>query len=209
MGLSIIGVGFGRTGTTSLNMALEQLGFGPCHQMEEVFSNPQQLPKWETAVAGRSVDWDDVYAGYNSTVDWPGALFWEELADTYPAAKIILTTRPTESWWHSFSNTIMKAWEIIPEMPKGHPRNVALLGKYVVLDKTFGGTIEKQAVTSIYDGHIQKVLSSFTGDRLLQFDVRDGWAPLCKFLNKPIPDGDFPKTNNPEQFWEINNPKSS
>jgi hypothetical protein len=43
MTLAIIGSGFGRTGTMSLKRALEELGFGPCHHMEEVLTNPEQV----------------------------------------------------------------------------------------------------------------------------------------------------------------------
>jgi len=71
MALKIIGAGFGRTGTKSLKLALEQLGFGPCHHMEEVMTDPAQLPHWQAAVAGEPVDWDAAFAGYNSAVDWP------------------------------------------------------------------------------------------------------------------------------------------
>lgn len=69
MGLSVIGAGFGRTGTLSLKGALEQLGFGPCHHMAEIFASPAQLPLWQRAAAGEPVDWDEVLAGYRSTVD--------------------------------------------------------------------------------------------------------------------------------------------
>ena len=43
MALSVIGAGFGRTGTMTSKMALEQLGLGPCHHMEEVSTNTVQL----------------------------------------------------------------------------------------------------------------------------------------------------------------------
>ena len=76
MGLSVIGAGFGRTGTLSLKAALEQLGFGPCHHMAEIFADPEQLPHWQRAAAGEPVDWDEVLAGYRATVDWPSAYFW-------------------------------------------------------------------------------------------------------------------------------------
>jgi Sulfotransferase domain len=72
----VIGPGFGRTGTMSLKYALERLGFGPCHHMEEVFAHPEQVPHWQAVVAGRPVVWDDVFAGYRSQVDWPGAHPW-------------------------------------------------------------------------------------------------------------------------------------
>jgi len=76
MTLQIIGSGFGRTGTRSLKDALEQLGFGPCHHMEEVFTNPQQVAHWQAIAAGRQVEWNEVFAGYNAQIDWPGSHVW-------------------------------------------------------------------------------------------------------------------------------------
>ena len=95
--MQIIGTGVGRTGTYSLKLAVNQLGFGPCHHMEEVFTNPSQLPFWRAAVAGEKVDWDAVFAGYNSAMDWPSTHFWRELSDFYPDAKILLSLRPPET----------------------------------------------------------------------------------------------------------------
>ena len=84
MPLEIIGAGFGRTGTNSLKLALEHLGFGPCHHMFEVRDNPELLPDWEAAARGEAVDWDKVFEGYRSQVDWPGARYWRELARISP-----------------------------------------------------------------------------------------------------------------------------
>lgn len=80
MSLQVIGSGFGRTGTASLKRALEMLGFGPCHHMEEVLANPAQVPHWQAVAAGEAVDWELVFAGYRSQIDWPGAHVWRELA---------------------------------------------------------------------------------------------------------------------------------
>ena len=117
MTLAIIGSGFGRTGTMSLKRALEELGFGPCHHMEEVLSNPEQVTHWQAIAAGRPVKWDEVFAGYRSQVDWPGAHVWRETAIAYPKAKVIHTMRPEELWWKSFSTTIAKLMIDYKNMP--------------------------------------------------------------------------------------------
>jgi hypothetical protein len=106
MALKIIGTGVGRTGTYSLRSAINQLGLGPCHHMEEVMHHmPVQLPLWQAAVKG-SPNWAAIYEGYQSTVDWPTAGFFRELSKTHPEAKFILTVRSPESWAASFSETI-------------------------------------------------------------------------------------------------------
>ena len=193
MGLSIIGAGYGRTGTMSLKLALEELGIGPCHHMEEVFANPPQVPGWQAAVAGESVDWDAVFDGYEATADWPGANFTHDLAAFYPDAKIILTMREVDSWWTSYSGTIMKYLQILPEDLPDHIRAICELVK-VMLGEHFGAAYDdEQAAKPAYQNHVDKVSNSYEDGRVLCFDVRDGWGPLCEFLGKPVPGGDFPR----------------
>ncbi|RVA74724.1 sulfotransferase family protein, partial [Mesorhizobium sp. M7A.F.Ca.CA.001.08.2.1] len=99
MAFSVIGAGFGRTGTHTLNLALEMLGFGPCHHMEDVNSNPEHRDLIRAAGRREPANWDVVYAGYKSAVDWPTAYFWRELAEYFPDAKLILTVRNPEDWY--------------------------------------------------------------------------------------------------------------
>ena len=108
MALSVIGAGFGRTGTESMKLALEALGMGPCHHMKEVLPNSDQIALWRALVGGGVADWDKAFAGYNSSVDWPGAYYWRELSAYYPKAKIVLTLRSAESWYASMEKTILK-----------------------------------------------------------------------------------------------------
>ena len=108
MAMNVIGAGVGRTGTYSLKLAINQLGLGPCHHMEEVLHNmPVQVPLWSAALRGRP-DWQAIYSGYNSTVDWPSACFFRELHTAFPDAKFVLTHRSPESWADSFGETIYK-----------------------------------------------------------------------------------------------------
>src|SRR4029079_19611323 len=103
----VIGAGLGRTGTMSLKVALEQLGLGPCFHMIEVWAHlPGSLKLWEAARSGEA-DWETIFAGYNSTVDYPGCTFWRELVAEYPDAKVILSTRNPDSSFESVSTTIL------------------------------------------------------------------------------------------------------
>ena len=106
MPLKVIGAGFGRTGTSSLKRALEDLGFGPCHHMTELLAHPEQLPVWEAAIAGHAVDWDALFREYQAAVDWPAAAFYAPLLERYPDARVILTVRDAERWYDSARNTI-------------------------------------------------------------------------------------------------------
>jgi hypothetical protein len=69
MALSVIGAGFGRTGTESMKLALETLGRGPCHHMTEVLGNPDQIALWRAAARGDLPDWEQAFLGYRSAVD--------------------------------------------------------------------------------------------------------------------------------------------
>jgi len=140
MALSVIGSGFGRTGTRSLKDALDLLGFGPCHHMEEVFPNPAQIDHWCAVARGEPVDWTAVFDGYGSQIDWPGAHVWRELAAAYPDAKVIHSVRPEDSWWNSFDGTIGKFLVVGDDIPLPPP--VAMMGQAVgaiVGAQTFGG----------------------------------------------------------------------
>jgi hypothetical protein len=201
MGLSVIGAGFGRTGTLSLKGALEHLGFAPCHHMAEIFAHPEQLPLWQQAAAGEAVDWDQVLAGYRATVDWPSAYFWRELAEAYPQAKVILSTRDVEAWYESFGNTILKLVGAMDKIAVPHIRATVEMGGALVGAKVFDGRADDpEHAKAVFRAHAEKVRQTIAPDRLLVFDVREGWEPLCTFLDVPVPDTPFPRLNDAEQF---------
>src|SRR5690348_10244023 len=106
--MRVIGVGFGRTGTASLKVALERLGVAPCYHMYDVIEEPARARAWLAAAEGGKPDWDEIFAGYAATVDWPGAAFWRELLATYPQAKVILTVRDPQRWYDSTRQTIFR-----------------------------------------------------------------------------------------------------
>ncbi len=203
MPLSVIGAGFGRTGTMSIKKALEQLGLGPCHHMEEVIKNPQQLPFWQNAAAGEPVNWDEVFKGYNCSVDWPSGHYWKELAAFYPAAKIVLSVRSPERWWDSYSGTIQKLLEMKDEIPEEYPRAVLTMADELITQQTFGGCVDRESVLAAFQNRIDEVKRVIPESRLLVFEVTQGWAPLCDFLGVPVPEGDFPRCNGKVEFWDV------
>lgn len=205
MPLSIIGSGFGRTGTMSLKLALEQLGLGPCHHMEEVMDHPEQFRHWRAAARGETVDWETVYEGYRSTVDWPGAHYWQELAETYPEAKVIHTLRPAEEWWVSYSTTIAM---LLTEAGSGdlehEMRTIPEMAHAIIADQTFGSSCDdKSAALRAFEKRTEAVKSTVAPERLLVFEVKDGWGPLCDFLGVPAPREPFPRSNDHAAFWEL------
>lgn len=200
MTLSVISAGFGRTGTMSLKLALEQLGHGPCHHMAEVIENGAvQVPLWNDALAGNP-DFETIYQGYNSAVDWPSAAFWKELAEAYPDAKIILSTRSAESWYDSISETILATvWA-----PETWPPQAVEWFRMVtkVLERSFGEAKDKDSLIAVFNAHEAAVKAAIPAERLLVHSARDGWEPLCAFLGAPVPDTPYPRTHSKEEFFE-------
>lgn len=202
MTLKVIGAGFGRTGTHSLKNAIEQLGFGPCHHMYEVRRSPEQIAAWSNIVRGSAPDWDGLFDGYVSQVDWPGSHYWQDLAAHFPDAKVILTTRNAEAWYASICKTILLSSTIgRTQDPDVEGRAGSELIYQLALQNIFGGRLnDKEFALQVYAKHQQNVINSLPAERLLVFDVQEGWAPLCDFLDVDRPENPFPFGNTTEEF---------
>lgn len=201
MPLSIIGAGFGRTGTLSLKHALERLGYAPCYHMHEVSKKPEHIPQWHALVNDKKINWDKLLDTYQAAVDWPIASFWQQLAKFYPHAKVILTVRDAEKWYESISNTIY--YVLSQPVSKNNPvkREQGLMTRQLILDNTFHGNLgNKDKAIQIYEEHNEKVKRTIPSERLLVYNVIDGWDPLCHFLGCSIPDIAFPNTNTTDEF---------
>lgn len=201
MTLSVISAGFGRTGTLSLKLALEELGFGPCHHMKEVLEyGAAQVPLWNAAVAGKP-DFETIYKGYKAAVDWPTAAFWRELAAAYPQAKFILSTRSAESWYDSISQTILSTLTAPDNWPPPAVEWFNMVLK--VLHRSLGPTFDKESVIAAFHAHEAAVKAEIPASRLLVHSARDGWKPLCAFLGAPVPATPYPRTNSKEEFFQL------
>jgi hypothetical protein len=201
MSLEVIGAGFGRTGTLSLKYALQKLGFDACYHMIDVLQTPGHAAVWSAAADGQPVDWDALFAGYRATVDWPGAYFWRELTARYPEAKVILSVRPAEAWYRSARDTIfgISRADMPAELPGAGDQHA--MAEKVVWGGTFGGRFEDKAhAIDVYEKHNAEVKRTIPADRLLVYEPGQGWEPLCRFLNRPIPDEPYPHVNTTEEF---------
>ena len=199
--MHVIGAGVGRTGTYSLKLAINQLGLGPCHHMEEVLLNQSvQVPLWTAAMSGQP-DWETIYSGYQSAVDWPTAGFFRELSAAYPSAKFILTVRSPESWAESFSETIYKLVAERDHAPD-ELKSWLDMATGVITRSGFQGGLDKERLVNAFTTHNEAVRAAVVPRQLLIYEVKDGWTPLCEFLGVPIPDGPFPRTNDRSEFWD-------
>ncbi len=208
MGLDVIGAGFGRTGTTSLKAALERLGFGPCYHMTELFEHPEHLNAWRAAARGEPVEWEGPFEHYRSTMDWPGAPFYEELMREYPEAKVILTIRDPDRWYESTLNTIyemnstassplftLMSW-LVPQVR--NVRNAVGIVDDLAWRDAFGGRFEdREHAISVFNEWNEGVKRRVPAEKLLVYDVKEGWGPLCDFLGVEAPEDEpFPHLND-------------
>jgi hypothetical protein len=197
--VKVIGAGFGRTGTMSLKVALEGLGFGPCYHMVEVFEHPEHVSLWEAATRGEPLDWEKIFGSYQAAVDWPTAAFYKELMKVYPEAKVLLTIRDPEKWYESTKHTIYKTTEA-PD-----PSPMLRMATKLVWEQTFDGNFEdRRYAMEVFKRHNEEVKKHVPPERLLVYDVKDGWKLLCEFLGVEVPEEkSFPRLNDTEAFKEM------
>ena len=197
----------------SLKAALEKLGFGPCYHMTEVFAHPEHAEFWVSAWRGERVDWDGVLGDYEAAVDWPACTFYAELMERHPDARVILNIRDPERWYESVRNTLYELSVVVPRHPlyrigytlvslvvfRGSRR--FNLADEIIWQGTFDGRFEDEAhATEVFGRHNAEVKLRVPDDRLLVYDVRQGWGPLCDFLGVDEPDEPFPHTNDTAQM---------
>ena len=204
MTLKVIGTGMSRTGTLSTRMALEHLGYGPCHHMMSLFAEPEQVAIWSNVANGRTTDWETVFQGFNAQVDFPGGRVWQQTIDAFPNAKVVHTERPEEDWWASFSKTVLKVWthhQMLTQSMPEHIQDIFVNLTPFYIDDTFGGLPDRGMAIEAYRRNNAMVREVIPADRLLVFTPSDGWEPLCAFLGDPVPKAPFPKSNARDEFW--------
>ncbi|GAB3441232.1 sulfotransferase family protein [Actinophytocola sediminis] len=209
--MKVIGVGVARTGTVSLKAALERLEFGPCFHSSYVLDHPERLRSWHAAAAGEPVDMGMLFAGYGSSVAWPGATFWRELMSYYPDSKAILTERDPQRWYDSVRNTIYELTggdgdnDLVEAARENVPSVRAMyeFNRKLIWEGFFDGRFaDREHAMHAYAEHNAAVRREVPADRLLVYSVTEGWEPLCDFLGVPMPDEPFPRLNDSGAFWD-------
>ncbi|MEO7961948.1 MAG: sulfotransferase family protein [Ginsengibacter sp.] len=216
MSIKIIGAGLPRTGTNTLKESLEKLGFVKTYHMKELLVHPENLHHWLTLKETGTTNWDELYSGYQATVDFPAYPWYKEHMARYPDAKVILTVRPFEKWYTSVYSTIWKAGpQTLPEKLKMMSKlifnsrlrsviNCVKFSKGMIFQNHFEGKFEDKAYTEkLFNKYIEDVKAYVPADKLLVFDVSEGWGPLCKFLNVSEPAEPIPHLNKKENFKQM------
>ena len=213
--MRVIGVGLQRTGTTSLALALDELGYGPCYNIRTLNSEPHRVVDWIAAEEDPSLaDWERIFGGFESAVGSPASAFWREIADAFGSAKVILTVRPAEGWYESASATLSEALAPQPAAVRllawqglrrrGADDDLAKANddfQQRTWEREVGGHFtDRDRAIAAFDKHVADVRAHIPAGRLLVYSVRDGWGPLCAFLGVSEPEEPFPRENDRATF---------
>jgi hypothetical protein len=197
--LRVVGAGVGRTGTHSLKVGLEMLLGGPCYHMVEVFGRPDHPARWLAAMNGEPTDYDALFEGFVAAVDWPECTMWREIADAYPDAIILLSTRDPEAWWKSCESTIFEA---MTRAMEGEPNDWTRMATKML--ELFGGDMsDKDKSIAAFERHNADVRATVDPKRLVEWQGKDGWGPICDALGLPVPDEPFPHVNTTDEFRQM------
>lgn len=201
--VDVIGAGFGRTGTASLKRALESLGFGPCHHMSEVLKHPETAAGWTAALTGDADTLPALVSGYRATLDFPSCLLWRELVERWPLAKVVLTVRDPGQWYRSARATILNPDREgrAGRLGAGLVEALAPLSA-AMATRGFRRDLGEAETIAVFQRHNESVRAGVPADRLLVYEVEQGWEPLCAFLGVDVPGVPFPRGNDAGSFQQ-------
>lgn len=209
--MKLIGAGFPRTGTLSQKLALEMLGFGPCYHMVNVLADLPQALLWLRALDG-DAPWSELFDGYSATVDWPGGYFYKELLEEYPDAKVLLSTRDPDAWQKSMRDTVWAVRNGQSVMRSLSDARGEVDADWAAFLRMIDGLLwagkgsfadchaDPRQLIAGMQRHEDEVRRTVAPERLLEWRVTEGWQPLCKFLEVPVPDMPFPRVNDSREF---------
>nr|XP_039274005.1 uncharacterized protein LOC120347959 [Styela clava] len=204
----VLAVGFPKTGTKSLGVALAKLGYKTYDYDKTLYYLGKE---WMKIVehGGTKDDFYKMYKDVDASVDGPTSHFWHEILEAFPDTKIIFMVKDSEeNWWKSFEKTckrmqrnyLFRLFTFLSPTANAFRHQLQCVSRVTLgtqnesFFKVFADvnpTIAKQR----YRNHNANVLMNAPKDQLLEFHPREGWEKLCKFLNKPIPDVAFPHKN--------------
>lgn len=194
----VLAAGLWRTGTASLQQALEILGFSKCYHMKEVFINPHHEDHWKNVFDGKEGNWKQLIdEGYQSGSDAPICFFIEDILKINPDVKVILNIRDFDKWYESSSETVFVSPEAVKQFaPQAYSTVKSSIGKA-------GDNKNKEEVRKFFDSHYEKIRKLVPKENLLDnYEVKQGWKPLCEFLGVKEPSVSFPRVNERDEFKE-------
>lgn len=206
--MKIICAGLGKTGTKSISKALRHLGFTVFDFEEQVFDF---LDHWvDVFQNGAEPDVKRLYQDVDAVVDAPGNIFWEEILEAFPDSQVILSERDEDSWLKSLTNQL----EVLYSVPKYQRFYRTILSPtsrkmaFVInssLNSALGTSNQKSTcvIRKRYRAHNHRVKSLVPPEKLLVYNVNEGWKPLCDFLGCEVPTAAFPHENVKGEYFKL------
>jgi hypothetical protein len=197
--LLLIGAGLPRTGTSSLREALRHLLGAPVYHMSEAFAHPEHAATWTAAIRGEPPDWEDFLSGYAAGVDTPFSSCWRDVAAAYPDAPVLLSHRGSAEVWHrSMDVTVLARTREMWARDDSADPMVRLFR--VMFDGVFTDPDDANEVMAGYARRLADVRAEIEPERLVEWQPGDGWPPLCRALDVPVPAMPFPHENSTADF---------
>jgi hypothetical protein len=161
------------------------------------------------AARGEPVDWATFMQSWRSSVDFPSSLYYRELMAAFPDAKVILSTRDADGWYESMRQTIVPVMTTFP-ITLVVPRLPFISGPLRVMQPTalhrelFARFDDRERAKQMFVEWNESVKRTVPAERLLVFEAKQGWGPLCEFLGVPVPDEPYPRVNDAAAFRRRN-----
>ena len=202
-------VGLNKTGIKSIEAALQILGYNVAAFDEQMFDF---LDHWNDVFHGTDLDVQRVYGKYDAAIDMPCPVFFEEILKEYPDVKVILSLRDEGSWikarvqqWAmNQAATPVCWWYLSPTYRKLHFVDKSCLYAACGEAENLKNTNILGKRFRIHNDHVRAVVRK---ENLLEYNVKEGWQPLCEFLGCTIPDVSFPHKNlkgqSTKQFYSV------
>ncbi|KAI1923140.1 hypothetical protein LOZ58_003693 [Ophidiomyces ophidiicola] len=212
--MRVICAGLPRSGTASLREALTRLGFDHTYHMISVlFENPPDAHMWIDAIRAKfdgvgtfeKEQWDQLLGHCQAVCDVPPALFIPELVKAYPEAKVIVNIRDFEGWYRSMNATVapVTARAVLKDPSSfKDPRQHTCFEMSGLIWKNMFGDKFYEAGEELHREHYAMVRSLVPEENRLEYNIKEGWGPLCEFLGVPVPDEPFPHLNDSKTFIE-------
>lgn len=213
----LVGAGLPRNGTMSTRAALKLLLRGDIYHMMVVgMERYDHHPLWRQALNKTITKdgWKTILADYVGGVDYPVSHFYKEILEIYPEAKVLLNVRDPVKWYQSVRDSILDLsitqksfpcnifhhlmgtrgqtqliWDLSDPVPSSSSAGLGLFSAV---------SAGQDTAVQFYKDHVEEVKRHVPADQLLVFEVKEGWEPLCKFLDVPVPDCPFPRVNDTE-----------
>ncbi|KAF7187228.1 hypothetical protein HII31_11483 [Pseudocercospora fuligena] len=214
--MRVFAFGLPRTGTESTTTALRMLGIHEFyHGWQSLLNNPRDNEMWNEAIEAKyegkgqkygREEWDKLLGHCQGVSDLPAILFAKDLIEAYPEARVILTYRKFEPWYESMSSTFA------PILTHPIARGLIPITNFFRLYTRWTRPVWIKAWTifskgdfarygrQVHEDHYSQIRAMVPKDRLLEYNVKDGWDPLVKFLGAEHPGVDFPNINDKEAF---------